>query len=214
VSCQCSRLRSASSAVLSLCFLFSRCCLTLLPFLGVCAWSRWTFSPSPIKGSMPGSPAEALGAAESPRGHSPAILQCGGLAGIGLVLAQTGREICEVDSMISGASAHACGLIHPGDKLLSVNGRDVRSACMQVSLSAFQSRLPSPLPPCFSHASFRASLRLSHPSIRTRIRTLVRMHRACSQSPAHTVKRSIVRPHSHWHTGHLPTSHRADRHAG
>ena len=51
-------------------------------------------------------------------------------------------------------------------------------------------------------------------SIRTRIRTLVRMHRACSQSPAHTVKRSIVRPHSHWHTGHLPTSHRADRHAG
>ena len=128
---------------------------------------------------MPGSPAEALGAAESPRGHSPAILQCGGLAGIGLVLAQTGREICEVDSMISGASAHACGLIHPGDKLLSVNGRDVRSACMQVSLSAIQSRLPSPLPPCFSHASFRASLRLSHPRGGRYVREFARSY-ACT----------------------------------
>jgi hypothetical protein len=78
--------------------------------------------------SLLGTPAEALGSGESPMCHSPTVLQCGGLSGIGLVLAQRGREMCEVDSMILGASAHACGLIRPGDKLLSVNGRDVRSA--------------------------------------------------------------------------------------
>ena len=85
-----------------------------------CSWSPSTVRPR----SLVGTPTEALRAGESPVCHS-------GLAGIGLVLAQRGREICEVDSMISGASAHACGLIRPGNKLLSVKGRDARSACMQ-----------------------------------------------------------------------------------
>ena len=37
----------------------------------------------------------------------------------------------EIDSIVKGSSAHACGLIQPGNKLLFVNGRDVRSTHMR-----------------------------------------------------------------------------------
>ena len=103
-----------------------------------------SFSPSPVKGPGAGSSERRSSPAavaspdrtsiSTPSRHSPAVLQCEGLAGVGMVLGQTGTEVCEVDSFINGASAQACGLIRPGDKLLAVNGRDVRSTCMQVRL--------------------------------------------------------------------------------
>jgi hypothetical protein len=37
----------------------------------------------------------------------------------------------EIDIIVEGSSAHACGLIQPGNKLLFVNGRDVRSTHMR-----------------------------------------------------------------------------------
>ena len=40
--------------------------------------------------------------------------------GVGLVIGQTGAEACEVEGLIEGASAHACGLIRQGDTLLYV----------------------------------------------------------------------------------------------
>jgi C-terminal processing protease CtpA/Prc len=62
--------------------------------------------------------------------HLRTFCEC--LAGVGIVLAQTDVDTCcEVDKLIKGSPAHACGMIQPGNKLLFVNGSDVSKTTMK-----------------------------------------------------------------------------------
>lgn len=78
----------------------------------------WSFDPSPVALPAPASSPDASLHSRSSHAasHDVEPQSCG----IGLVLGQTGAEACEVEGLIEGASAHACGLVRPGDTLLSV----------------------------------------------------------------------------------------------
>jgi len=100
----------------------------------------WSFDPSPVTAPTP-APANSPDASVHSR-MSPAVIHDAGQpsCGIGLVLGQTGDEACEVEGLIEGASAHACGLIRPGDTLLSVGkncSRKAPAACSRALVSRF-----------------------------------------------------------------------------